>query len=445
MKKNDRKTSVGFVALGCAKNTVDLQVMAGHLLKAGFAAAARPEEADVVLVNTCAFIESAREEAVTEILRACELKKTGRCKAVVVSGCFVQRYKRDMARLFPDVDAFVGIDALDKIAGIVQSLAHGESGALLVPPGQAKKVFDPPMAALRFSGQAYAYLKIAEGCAHKCAYCAIPAIRGKYRSREMAAIVKEAAELVRTGVKELNVIAQDPMLYGIDLGMGKDGLATLLGELDKIEGEFWIRVLYSYPNEITERYLEWMKTSPHAARYVDVPLQHTDEAVLACMNRKAAAKATREAAARLRQAIPGVTLRTTVMTGHPGETQARFERLLADLEQMQFDHLGAFAFSPEEGTAAAAMKNRPSKRIAEERMAQVMALQKKIWRKKALGMKGKVFKALVTENGVARMESQAPEVDGVVFIPPDAARPGSFANIRITGVKSYDFNGELAE
>ena len=222
-----KKTSIGFVALGCAKNTVDLQVMAGHLLKKGYAAAPSPEEADVVIVNTCAFIESAREEAVDEILRACEMKKTGRCRAVIVSGCFVQRYRSEMERLFPEVDAFLGIDALDRISEVVAGTEKGT----LVPPGRAKRVFEPPAAALRFSGKAFAYLKIAEGCAHRCAFCAIPAIRGNYRSRPPESIAAEARELVATGARELNIIAQDPMLYGMDLGMGKRGLVALLKEL----------------------------------------------------------------------------------------------------------------------------------------------------------------------------------------------------------------------
>ena len=438
MKKKD--VSVGFVALGCAKNTVDLQVMAGHIIKAGYRAAPSPEEADVILVNTCAFIESAREEAAAEILRACELKKAGACRAVIVSGCFVQRYKGDLAKLFPDVDAFLGIDALDRICDVLD----GATGRMVVPPGQAKKVFDPPIAALRFSGAAFAYVKIAEGCAHRCAYCAIPAIRGKYRSRAKESIVAEARELVKTGCRELNIIAQDPMLYGIDLGKGKGaGLVELLRELDAIKGDFWIRVLYSYPNEITDGFLEWMRTSPHAARYVDVPLQHTVPEVLAAMNRREAIEASLGAAERIRAAVPGVTLRTTVMTGHPGETEKRFERMLADLEKMQFDHLGAFAYSPEDGTKAAEMR-RVSKQTAEVRMELVMLLQKRIWRKCAKALRGKTFKALVIAPGVARIEGQAPEVDGVTFVD-GAAETGKFIRVRITKTRGYDLEGEVAD
>ena len=436
------KPSVGFVALGCAKNTVDMQVMAGHLIKGGFAAAPSPECADVVLVNTCAFIESAREEAAREILRALGLKRAGKCRAVVVTGCLVQRYREKLAKLFSEVDAFVGIDALENICDAVSKALSRNSAApeMFVPPGQAKEVFDPPVPALRFSGRTFAYLKIAEGCAHRCAYCAIPLIRGNYRSRDMAAILAEAKELVATGARELNIIAQDPMLYGCDTSNG--GLTALLNELDKIDGDFWIRVLYSYPSEISEDFLEWMRTSPHAARYIDVPLQHTHPAVLRKMNRGAAVAATLSAAERLRAAVPGVTLRTTLMTGFPGETPARFAKMLADVESMAFDHLGAFAYSPEEGTSGAAMSGRPSRNAAEERLALLMAAQRKVWRKKARAMKGRVYKGLVTAPGVARLESQAPEVDGVVFTDGGAAA-GEFVRIRIEGARGYDLTGRI--
>ena len=332
--------TIGLVSLGCAKNAVDLQVMAGHLLKAGHTLAPDPDNADVILVNTCAFIESAREEAVAEIARACELKRAGRCKAVVAAGCFVQRYRDKVKEAFPDLDAVLGIDALDRIADVVGNL---KSAA--VPPGMPKKVFDPPIPALRLTGAAFAYLKVAEGCAHRCAYCAIPAIRGKYRSRPLKSILAEARALVKTGVKELNIIAQDPMLYGVDFRDGTN-LVALLKKIDRIKCDFWVRVLYSYPSEITDDFLAWMNTSPHAVKYIDVPLQHTDPKVLAAMARGSAVKATLSAAERIRAAVPGVTLRTTVMTGFPGETPAAFKRMLADIKRMSFDHLGAFASAP---------------------------------------------------------------------------------------------------
>ena len=424
--------TIGLVSLGCAKNAVDLQVMSGHLLKAGHTLAPDPDTADVILVNTCAFIESAREEAAAEIARACELKRAGRCKAVVAAGCFVQRYRAEVLKAFPDLDAILGVDALDRIVDVVGGL---KSAA--VPPGMPKKVFDPPMPALRLTGAAFAYLKVAEGCAHRCAYCAIPAIRGKFRSRPLKSVLAEARALVKTGVKELNVIAQDPMLYGVDFRDGTN-LVTLLRALDKIPGDFWVRVLYSYPSEITDAFLDWLNTSPHAVKYVDVPLQHTDPKILVAMARGSAVKATREAAERLRAAVPGVTLRTTVMTGFPGETPADFKRMLTDIKRMSFDHLGVFAFSPEEGTPAAKLPRRPSLAVAERRAGEVMALQKRIWSAKARKYVGQTFRALVVAPGVARLASQAPDVDGVVHLR-HPAEVGAFIDVTIGKVRGFDF------
>ena len=460
--------TIGLVSLGCAKNAVDLQVMAGHLLKAGHTLAPDPDCADVILVNTCAFIESAREEAVAEIARACELKRAGRCKAVVAAGCFVQRYRAEVLKAFPDLDAVLGVDALDHIAEVVGEATRASlprtsrsprgSGALAasgtprgsgtlaasksaaVPPGMPKKVFDPPIPALRLTGAAFAYLKIAEGCAHRCAYCAIPAIRGKFRSRPLKSILAEARALVKTGVKELNIIAQDPMLYGVDFRDGTN-LVTLLRALDRIKGDFWVRVLYSYPSEITDAFLDWMNMSPHAVKYIDVPLQHTDPKILQAMARGSAVKATLAAAERLRAAVPGVTLRTTVMTGFPGETPAVFKRMLADIKRMAFDHLGVFAFSPEEGTSAATLPRRPSLAVAERRAGEVMALQKRIWSAKARTYVGKTFRALVVAPGVARLASQAPDVDGVVHLRR-AAEVGAFVDVTIGKVRGFDFEAK---
>ena len=440
--------TIGLVSLGCAKNAVDLQVMAGHLIKAGFVLSQTSDEADVILVNTCAFIESAREEAAAEILRACELKRANRCRVVVVSGCFAQRYRTRIQEVFPDVDAILGIDALDRIVDVVRGAlgmktSRGYDAKQAVPPGMPKRVFDPPMAALRFTGPAFAYLKIAEGCAHRCAYCAIPGIRGGYRSRQSSSILKEAKDLLATGVKELNVIAQDPMLYGVDLKSEKTNLVALLRKLDKLPGDFWIRVLYSYPSEISDEYLDWLATSPHAVKYVDVPLQHTDPGVLKAMARGSAVKASLAASERIRAAVPEVTLRTTLMTGFPGETPEAFAKMLADVKTMQFDHLGVFAYSPEEGTPGAKMEGRPPLRTAEARARKVMAAQRKVWDRRAAAMVGQTFRALVVAPGLARLESQAPDVDGVTFLKKTPRRPmpavGSFVDVRITAVKEYDF------
>ena len=402
-----KKESLALVSLGCAKNAVDLQVRAGNLLKSGCTLSPDPDRADVVIVNTCSFIESAREEAEAEILRALELKRRGQYKRVIVTGCYPQRYPK-LKDAFPGVDEWIGVP---------------------------RDWEESKMPALRLTGKAFAYLKIAEGCAHRCSYCAIPSIRGKYRSRPMSAILREARALIKTGCRELNVVAQDPMLWA---EKGKT-LPDLLWALDKIPGEFWVRVLYSYPSEITEDFVIWMCTSKHAVRYVDVPIQHTVPAVLEKMNRKRAIEQSRCAAEVLREVIPDVTVRTTVMTGFPGESEARFQELLADLKRMQFDHLGAFAYSPEEGTKGAKMRGRCSSEVARERERLVMAQQERIWKLKAKRMLGETFVALVVAPGVARMASQAPDVDGVTYV--DCDEVGEFVNVRLEKVKGFDFIG----
>lgn len=434
---------IGLVSLGCAKNAVDLQVMAGHLVKNGHEIVPGSEYADVILVNTCAFIESAREEAADEILRACELKTSGRAGAVVVAGCLVQRYGKELEKAFPDVDAFLGIDALDRICEVVDKAVHRDAVKSIIPCGAAHKVFDPPSPSLRLTGKAFAYLKIAEGCAHRCAYCAIPAIRGKYRSRKMSSVIEEAKALLSTGVRELNIVAQDPMLYGCDF---KDGttIVSLLREIDSLPGDFWVRVLYSYPSEISCEFIDWMNNSSHAVKYIDVPLQHTDPKVLKAMGRQGAVKATLEAAFKLREAVPGVVLRTTLMTGFPGETTRAFEKMLRDVEKMRFDHLGVFAYSPEEGTPGAEMPGRPLRSTAEKRCRTLMSLQKKIWKKISAKLPGRVFRALVVAPGIARLQSQAPDVDGVTFLlGKRIPSPGEFIDVRIKSVKGYDLEAEI--
>jgi ribosomal protein S12 methylthiotransferase len=411
----EKKKTLALVSLGCAKNAVDLQVRAGNMIRAGFSLSEDPDRADVVIVNTCSFIAAAREEAEAEILRALELKRRGRYGRVVVCGCYPQRYPGAVSR-FPGVDEWIGVP---------------------------DRWIEPGVPALRFTGKAFAYLKIAEGCAHRCAYCAIPGIRGKYRSRPAGSILAEAEALIASGCRELNVIAQDPMLYGIDFKGPKReriGLSDLLWALDDLPGRFWIRVLYSYPSEISGEFLDWMNNSRHAVRYLDVPLQHTVPAVLERMNRAAAVDASLAAADALRELVPGVTLRTTIMTGFPGETEARFRRMLSDLRRMQFDHLGAFAFSPEKGTASYSMPGRPSRATAEARAGEVMALAKKIHQTKARRMLGKECDALVVAPGVARLESQAPDVDGVVYV--DGGETGEFVKVKLLKAKGFDFTGE---
>ena len=427
--KRSAPESLALVSLGCAKNAVDLQVMAGNLLKSGCTLSPDPDRADTVIVNTCSFIESARQEAEAEICRAIELKRRGNFKKVVVTGCYPQRYPKAVAK-FPGVDEWIGVP---------------------------QEWIEPKLPALRFTGKAFAYLKIAEGCAHRCSYCAIPAIRGKYRSRPMAAILKEAKALLASGCRELDIVAQDPMLWSEKVEKKGGGgerktlrLTDLLWKLDKLPGDFWIRVLYSYPSEIDEDYIVWMMTAKHAVKYVDVPLQHTVPEVLEKMNRKVAIDASLSAAETLRALIPEITLRTTIMTGFPGETEHRFNVMRSDLKRMQFDHLGAFAYSPEEGTKGALMKGRPSRAVAEERERIIMEDAEKLWKTRSKRLLGRTFRALVIAPGVARMESQAPDVDGVTYLSEEGRvkseellNVGEFVNVKLTKVRGFDFIGEV--
>lgn len=415
-----RSETIALVSLGCAKNAVDLQVRAGNLIKDGAQLSPDPDRADTVIVNTCAFIESARDEAEAEIRRALMLKASGNFRRVIVCGCYPQRYP-EARTAFPGVDEWIGVP---------------------------KTFEEPRFPGFRLTGRAFAYLRIAEGCNHRCSYCAIPSIRGNYRSRPMVGILKEARALIKTGCRELNVIAQDPMLWRD----GERRLSDLLWALDRIKGDFWVRVLYSYPSEIDESFIEWMLKSKHAVRYVDVPIQHTVGAVLEKMNRGRAIEASRCAAEVLREVVPGITVRTTIMTGFPGETEARFQELLADLKRMQFDHLGAFAYSPEEGTKGATLRGRPRREVAEERERLVMAQQAKIWKLKAKRMLGQTYRALLVSPGVARMESQAPDVDGVVYVRKawgrgsreSLAAVGDFVDVKLTKVRGFDFEGVLS-
>jgi len=444
-------TSVGFISLGCSKNLVDSQVMAGYLKAGRIALAASPEMAEVILINTCAFIEAAREEAAEAILGACAHKANGACRAVVVTGCMVQRYRKRLMKAFPDVDAFIGIDELERVGDVVARVAEGQAVGVVAAAGEATKLYNPPYPTLLFSGGPFAYLKIADGCDHRCAYCAIPLIRGKFRSRAMGDIVAEAQSMVSAGVREINLVSQDSLMYGADQTK-KPQVTELLRRLDDIDGEFWLRVLYGYPSGVTDDLLDALNTSRHLCKYLDLPIQHSHPEILAAMNRSPAIKATTGLTARLREAVPGIVLRTTCLVGFPGETEAHFEHLLETLAESAFDHLGVFAYSPEEGTAAFE-RDAPDIEVAEERCARVMALQKKITATRTKALIGTTDTALLLRQTnpntwLARLPRQAPEVDGDTHVTGrgsslNAAKPGDFVNVEITGRKGYDITARM--
>jgi len=437
--------TVGFVSLGCSKNLVDSQHMAGVLLSEDVALARCAEEADIVLVNTCAFIEEARQESIETIRSVCRLKTEGVCKAVLVTGCMPQRYKKDLRKLLPEVDAFLGLDELDQVGEVARRLAGGEKGILRVS-NRSSALFEPRYPALSFTGGPYAYLKIAEGCNHPCSFCAIPSIRGRHRSRPLKSIVAEAESLLAEGFKELNIISQDVTSYGRDLGDGTS-LTRLIRNLGAIGGAFWIRLLYGYPSRVSDELLEAMGVTEQVCRYLDVPIQHSHPDILKAMARAGTARAVRSLPARARKIMPDVTLRTTCLVGFPGERESHFEHLLEYLRETQFDHVGVFAYSPEENTRAYGMPGRPAKAVADGRRRRLMLAQKEIVDRKNAALAGLETEVLLEypaagKRGawIGRSRRHAPRVDGCVFVGGvgrDAA-PGTFVRARYTQPCDYD-------
>jgi len=435
--------SVGFISLGCAKNLVDSQLMAGRLIADGLTLSAAPETADIVIVNTCSFIEDARSESMETILSACALKQRGPCRAVLVAGCLPQRYRDRIGEALPDVDAFIGLDDLDRIGEIVRSLDKGERGIMAISP-TARRLFEPA-APVVFSSGANAWLKIAEGCNHRCAFCAIPAIRGKHRSRPRERILAEARELIGRGFRELDIISQDIMSYGRDLSE-PGGLPALIRALGALEGDFWVRLLYGYPSLVSDELLDAMAETPAVCRYLDVPVQHSHPDILRGMRRGGTARAVATMTRRIRERLPDAVIRTTCLVGFPGETEAHFQHLLDYCREAQFDHLGAFVFSPEEGTTAFDMPDTPPLEVAEDRYARLMTQQQEIVAAKHRQLKGQNDRVLIEHpagrDGLARGRTrrQAPEVDGETLVRglPSGTQRGDFVDVVYTGARDVD-------
>ena len=440
--------TVGIISLGCAKNLVDSEVMAAAIRANGFRLAPSADHADVVLVNTCAFIRDAREESVDAVLEACALKGKDRCRAVVVTGCLPQRYREQLQRAIPEVDAFLGLDELDQVGAILARVAAGERGIMAVSR-TAVRVFEPPAARPVFTGGPFAYVKVAEGCNHRCGYCAIPLIRGRHRSRPVARIVAEAERLLAAGVRELNLISQDTTSYGRDRDDGSD-LCALLRALGALGGRFWIRVLYGYPPNVTHELLDTMGEVTQVCRYLDLPIQHSHPDLLRAMLRANTVRAVEGMADRIRARLPGVVLRTTCLVGYPGETRTHFAHLLAYVRQAQFDHLGVFAFSPEENTPAAGLPSQVPARTAARRRAALLIAQQNVVRHKArerVGKKAEILlesKVLRGSAWCGRSRGQAPEVDGVTFVSGVSVRAaaGDFVLVEYTGHRGYDLRAQ---
>lgn len=435
-----------FISLGCDKNLVDTEVMLGLLASRGYEMTDDETQADIIVINTCCFIHDAKEESIQNILEMAEYKKAGQAKALIVTGCLAERYRQEIIDEIPEVDEVLGTTAYDQILDAVDAALAGRHSVVIsdldaLPMPETKRLVT--------TGGHFAYLKIAEGCDKHCTYCIIPKIRGNFRSVPMERLVKEAEELAEQGVKELILVAQETTLYGKDLH-GEKSLHRLIKELCKISGIRWIRILYCYPEEITDELIQVIKEEPKVCHYLDLPIQHANDAVLRRMGRRASKEELVNIIGKLRREIPDICLRTTLITGFPGETQAQHEELMDFVDEMEFDRLGVFTYSPEEDTPAAVMPDQIDEEAKKERQAELMELQQDIVFENARNMTGREVLVMVEgkvadENAyVGRTYRDAPNVDGLIFINTDEELiSGDFVRVKVTGASEYDLIGEL--
>ena len=435
-----------FISLGCDKNLVDTEVMLGMLASRGYEMTNDEQEADIIVINTCCFIHDAKEESIQNILEMAEYKKNGSAKALIVTGCMAERYRQEILDEIPEVDEVLGTTAYDRILDAVDAALAGQHEVMTadldaLPLPETKRLVT--------TGGHFAYLKIAEGCDKHCTYCIIPKIRGNFRSVPMEHLLKEAQDLAEQGVKELILVAQETTLYGKDL-YGKKSLPKLLRELCKISGIRWIRILYCYPEEITDELIQVMKEEPKICHYLDLPIQHANDTILKRMGRRTSKQELIDIVQKLRKEIPDICLRTTLITGFPGETQEQHEEVMEFIDTLEFDRLGAFTYSPEEDTPAATFEDQIDEEVKEDRQADIMELQQEIAFDKAEDMIGREVLVMIEgkvadENAyVGRTYRDAPNVDGLIFINTDVELiSGDFAKVKVTGALDYDLIGEL--
>ena len=436
------------VSLGCDKNLVDTEMMLGLLNKDGYTFTDDEHEADVVVVNTCCFIGDAKEESVNTILEMAELKKEGRCKALIVTGCMAQRYKQEILDEIPEVDGILGTSTYDEISNVLKKVLGGSRESCFHDLNALPNVEVPRVVT---TGGYYAFLKIAEGCDKRCTYCIIPDLRGSYRSVPMERLIEEAKQLASQGVKELILVAQETTLYGIDL-YKKKSLPKLLHELCKIPGIQWIRIQYCYPEEITQELIETIREEEKVCNYLDIPIQHASDRILKRMGRRTNQKQLREMIASLRSQIPDIALRTTLISGFPGETEEDQEEVMRFVDEMEFERLGVFAYSQEEDTPAAEFPDQVPQELKEERRDEIMELQQEISYEKSQSMIGKVLEVMIEgkvadENAyVGRTYMDAPGVDGLIFINTDLdLMSGDFVRAKVTRALEYDLIGEICD
>lgn len=435
-----------FISLGCDKNLVDTEVMLGMLASRGYEMTNDEQEADIIVINTCCFIHDAKEESIQNILEMAEYKKNGSAKALIVTGCMAERYRQEILDEIPEVDEVLGTTAYDRILDAVDAALAGQHEVMTadldaLPLPETKRLVT--------TGGHFAYLKIAEGCDKHCTYCIIPKIRGNFRSVPMERLLKDAQDLAEQGVKELILVAQETTLYGKDL-YGEKSLPKLLRELCKISGIRWIRILYCYPEEITDELIQVMKEEPKICHYLDLPIQHANDTILKRMGRRTSKQELIDIVQKLRKEIPDICLRTTLITGFPGETQEQHEEVMEFIDTLEFDRLGAFTYSPEEDTPAATFEDQIDEEVKEDRQADIMELQQEIAFDKAEDMIGREVLVMIEgkvadENAyVGRTYRDAPNVDGLIFINTDVELiSGDFAKVKVTGALDYDLIGEL--
>ena len=435
-----------FISLGCDKNLVDSEVMLGLLASRGYEMIDDEQEADIIVVNTCCFIHDAKQESVDNILEMAEYKKTGKLKALIVTGCLAERYRQEIIDEIPEVDAVLGTTAYDKILDAVDEALEGKH-FLEMEDLQALPVVDTKRQIT--TGGHFAYMKIAEGCDKHCTYCIIPKIRGTYRSVPMEQLIKEAEELAAQGVKELILVAQETTLYGKDL-YGEKSLHKLLKELCKVSGIQWIRILYCYPEEITDELIQVIKEEPKICHYLDLPIQHANDEILKRMGRRTSKQELIDIVTKLRKEIPDICLRTTLITGFPGETEEQHQELVEFVDEMEFDRLGVFTYSPEEDTPAATMPDQIDEEVKLERQAELMELQQEIAFDTAENMIGREMLVMIEGKiadepaYVGRTYRDAPKVDGLIFVETgELLMSGDFAKVTVTGAEEYELIGGL--
>ncbi len=445
---------VSMISLGCAKNLVDTEVMLGLLIESGYQISEREEEAEIIIINTCGFIEVAKEESIDTILESAELKKTGNCRTLVVTGCLPQRYEDALVKELSEVDIFIGTGEFHKVVEILDRFRMSED-----PPrsyiGEPRFLYNHKTPRLNTCADYSAYVKIAEGCSNSCSYCVIGRIRGRFRSRVQNSIIEEVENLVAMGVKEINLIAQDTTMFGRDIKSAAN-FEGLLRELARIDGLQWIRVLYTHPAHFTEGLIKAIKEEEAVCNYIDLPIQHINDKILEAMGRKTKGSHIRRLIERLRREIPDISIRTSLIVGFPGETDDQFGELLEFMQDIEFERLGAFKYSKEEGTMAATFPNQVPEETKEERYHRVMEVQKGIAVKLNRGLVGTTTKVLIEglsdDNGgvggqpallKGRTPCQAPDIDGITYITKGKAIPGEMHDLLITGVNAYDLIGEI--